>query len=48
MSTIAFLAFLLSYLIAPTNPVTWILMAATLCALAWDTKKLISSHKEAK
>lgn len=47
MSTIAFLAFFLTYILDPSSPITWTLMAVTLCTLAWDTKELINNRKDA-
>ena len=41
MSTIAILAFFLTYVIAPTNPITWGLLAVTFAALAYDTATLV-------
>lgn len=41
MSTIAILAFFLTYVIAPTSPVTWVLLAVTFAALAYDTATLV-------
>ena len=40
MSTIAILAFFLAYVIAPSNPITWTLLAVTLAALIYDTATL--------
>ena len=41
MSTIAVLAFFLAYIVTPTSPITWVLLAITFAALAYDTVTLI-------
>ena len=41
MSTIAILAFFLVYAIAPSSPITWVLLAATFAALIYDTTTLV-------
>lgn len=40
MSTIALLAFFLSYLLAPSHPITWALLAITFITLIVDTVRL--------
>lgn len=46
MSTVAFLAFCLVYVIAPDSPITWVLLAATIASLVYDTARL--ARKEAR
>lgn len=41
MSTIAVLAFFLAYLVAPTSPITWALLAIAFAALVYDTVTLL-------
>lgn len=45
MDTIAFTAFILSYILAPTHPLTWALLVLTLIALAYKTARLIRPRK---
>ncbi|AKK11689.1 hypothetical protein [Corynebacterium uterequi] len=44
MSTIAILAFTIAYLTITTHPVTWLLLAATLAALARETHAILTNH----
>lgn len=41
MSTIAVLAFFLAYIVAPSSPIVWILLAVAFVALTWDTVALV-------
>lgn len=41
MSTIAVLAFFLAYIVAPSSPITWALLAVAFVALTWDTVVLV-------
>ncbi|MCQ4609982.1 MULTISPECIES: hypothetical protein [unclassified Corynebacterium] len=41
MSTIAVLAFFLAYIVAPSSPIVWILLAVAVVALTWDTVALV-------
>lgn len=41
MSTIAVFAFFLAYIVAPSSPIVWILLAVAFVALTWDTVVLV-------